>query len=174
MIRVMCGKSEAGAVEVEGHPGIFTREFAHGKVVWMREMNGYNDSDFYATYLDGDEFKEVMYASTRGWSYAAHADIDATPEVLGRWEEYHRLAACQEQIGRQLREERTPRVGKRVKVVKGRKVPLNTEWWVVSEESRTYSHYQSRYGVPTVRLGLRSDDGQHAWTASSNVEVIAV
>jgi hypothetical protein len=172
MIRVICDKSEVGAVECKDHPGIFTREFAHGVVVSTREMNGYDDSDFFATYLDGDTFREVEYATTRGWTYAAHASIDATPEVMARWVEYNRLCDCQARARREALEEATPRVGKRVKVVKGRKVPLKTEWWVVSEEARSFSHWQAKYGKPSVRLGLRSDSGIYAWTDSGNVEVL--
>ena len=43
--------------------------FAVGRVISMREANGYHDSDFYATYMrDDGTLGELEYASTRGWS----------------------------------------------------------------------------------------------------------
>lgn len=56
---------------------------AIGRTISLREMNGYDDSDFYATFLDGFGcIAEYQYASTRGWSYANYAERDATPEVM--------------------------------------------------------------------------------------------
>ena len=81
---------------------IYVREFAKGCVVKMREMNGYHDSDFYATYWNGEEFVETCYASTRGWTYPNGAMCDATPEVLDRWiahkDRQYRVAAVHQRI----------------------------------------------------------------------------
>lgn len=61
---------------------IWLRTFAVGKVVALRERNGYDDSDFYATYLGEDGgFHETQYATTRGWTYPNGASVDATPEI---------------------------------------------------------------------------------------------
>lgn len=88
-IRVMCSADhpDAKTVKVDGTT-VTVRDFADGCVVSLSEANGYHDSDFFATYYDAetDSFKRVMYATTRGWTYAAGASIDATPEVREKWQ----------------------------------------------------------------------------------------
>ena len=77
--------------------------FAKGKVVSLREANGYHDSDFYATFLnDNGEFVDYCYASTRGWTYANGATIDATPETM---EAYAAHITAQNESARRAREE---------------------------------------------------------------------
>jgi hypothetical protein len=61
-------------------------DYAHGMVVSEREMNGYDDSDFYATYWDGEKFVETMVGTTRGWSYPCGSNIDAGPELMAQYE----------------------------------------------------------------------------------------
>jgi len=62
--------------------------YAVGRVVSERECNGYDDSDFLATYCNGNgEFKEVLYASTRFPSSGCGARIDAPPELVDAWRE---------------------------------------------------------------------------------------
>jgi hypothetical protein len=50
-----------------------------GAVLYTREQNGYDDSDFYAGVYDAEanEVREVMYATTRGWTYHNGAGVDA-------------------------------------------------------------------------------------------------
>lgn len=59
-----------------------------GRVLSLRERNGYHDSDFLATVWTDDGPKEIEYASTRGWTYFNGAEIDATPEVLEVYRQY--------------------------------------------------------------------------------------
>lgn len=63
--------------------------------------------------------------------------------------------------------------GKTIKVVKGRKVPLGT----IGECFWMGSFDNSKYGDPwgiytTVRIGLKTPEGQVYWTALNNVEVV--
>jgi hypothetical protein len=54
-----------------------------------REMNGYDDSDFYMTVWDEEknEPREIMFASTRGWTYPSYGSfVDATPEVRAKYD----------------------------------------------------------------------------------------
>lgn len=63
-----------------------------GKVLAKYEKNGYNDSDFYAV-VETDKpgvFTTVEYASTRGWTYLNGATVDATPEVVARYEAFRK------------------------------------------------------------------------------------
>lgn len=62
-------------------------KWAEGRVVNTREANGYHDSDFFATYLtDEGTFSEYQYATTRGWTYANNANIDATDDVAADYQ----------------------------------------------------------------------------------------
>lgn len=61
---------------------------------------------------------------------------------------------------------------KRVKVVKGRKVPHGTEgecFWMGSYDN---SKYGDPWGIyTTVRIGIKDDNGTVYWTALDNVEL---
>lgn len=146
---LMCDASEPGAVLNEywtknsgANPPrpIYIKEYYAGCVVSLREMNGYDDSDFYATVYDAaeDKFKEVCYASTRGWTYPNNAVIDASAEVMEKYaahlaylaEGYKALKA--EMDGKKVS------VGDKVKVVGGRKVPLGTIGYVASIADNPY------------------------------------
>lgn len=72
----------------EGPEGLHTYETHHGLCVAEREHNMYDDSDFYMVVLDEetDTFKEVMFASTRGWTYPCMASHrDAPKDLLDRY-----------------------------------------------------------------------------------------
>lgn len=77
-----------------------------GKVIREYERNGYDDSDFYAVVWDEEkqEPRHVMWGTTRAWTYACGCTIDATPDVLEKynawcklrdaaWREYHKQEA---------------------------------------------------------------------------------
>lgn len=89
-ITVMCDEKDA---DRSFHYGgdkehlIHTKTYAIGKVVSLRESNGYNDSDFYATYYDEekDTFVTIEYATTRAWCYPNNASIDASPELMQKF-----------------------------------------------------------------------------------------
>ena len=130
-----------------------------------REMNGYDDSDFYMLVWDAErgEPREILFASTRGWSYPSYGSkADATPEVLaayGAWAEAQRVQQAEWDREARAREIRT---GRRVEVFKGRKVAKGTVgecFWIGD----------GRYGV---RVGIKNAQGEVFWTAASNVRVI--
>lgn len=54
-----------------------------GCVLFLREHNGFEDSDFYALVYnkDTDKFEEIEYGSTR-YAGGGVAHVDATPEIL--------------------------------------------------------------------------------------------
>lgn len=158
-ITYLCDKSTPGAVEHDmhaegyGESGTFyTLTIAHGCVVELRERNGYHDSDFEALYWDEDSkaFRWCEYASTRGWTYPAHAEIDATPEVRARWDaelERARQAAI-------ARERAIPKKGRIVEILpnngkaKGLAGRTGRIFWMQEQRSRfgTWS-YGWRVGV---------------------------
>lgn len=175
-ITVMCSAGDPGATlytnagfGVTGESKIYTRTFAHGCVVGEREANYYDDSDFYATYWDAEagEFKEVMFASTRGWTYAAGAVVDATPEVMAKWEAHLEAKAAE----RRAYQATLPRVGRMVRIVpnNGKAKHLAGQVGVIFWMQEQRSRYGS-WHVGT-RVGVRVDD-EKAFLDSSKVEVI--
>lgn len=71
------------------HPDQQPREFQYlyeGCVLDTRQMNGYDDSDFYALCWDEAEGRVVRYtyASTRCWTYMNGAVVDAPAELRMR------------------------------------------------------------------------------------------
>lgn len=65
-----------------------------GMCISERERNMHDDSDFFMTVWSESLNKpvEIMYASTRGWSYPAmNSFVDATPEVLQKYNEYCKM-----------------------------------------------------------------------------------
>lgn len=133
-----------------------------GLVVDLGEINGYDDSDFYAVVWDTNkqEPKRVIYASTRGWSYANSAVIDATPVIAAAYQAYK--DEQDRQFHNRKRAERLMRVerGKVVKVVRGRKLPKGLV-------GRCFWVGQTAYGFS---VGIETPMGRE-FTALKNVEV---
>lgn len=135
-----------------------------GKVVRISERNGYHDSDFYATYLHDDgTFRTDMYCTTRGASNGS-ADVDATPDVWKKWDEYKarlRRARLKEADEKHYKEgtgiydwER----GDIIEIYRGRKVPVGT----VGE---CFYTRPQQWGL---RIGLKDSDGNVFWTWGRN------
>jgi hypothetical protein len=146
-----------------------------GLVLQTGEHNHYDDSDFYAVVWNpaAGQPQEIEYATTRGWTYRNTATPDATPEVLAAydaWQAERTRKAAEQQAAAELA---TPRPGKTVRVVKGRKIPAGTvatvAWY---GEGRVYGGSARRQGIAPMRVGL-SVDGTSVYTDASNVEVIA-
>jgi len=150
-----------------------------GAVLSTGEVNGYDDSDFFATVWDeaSGSIKRVEYATTRGWTYLNGAAVDATPEVREKAAKFYAALALAANLSKAAATARKPEIGKRVKVVKGRNVPKGTEgdiFWV--GEGRYFGPVpRYRTGAWSTaaprRLGIRDDAGTTHWTAETNVEV---
>ncbi len=129
-IRVMCDADHPDATKDEywstdDNP-VYTRTYAEGCVVSLREMNGYNDSDFYATYYDEatETFKQVCYGSTRGWCYPNGAAVDATEEIRALWEDEQLRRDRSYRISQKLRLRREQNEAARAAGFTGRMDPL--------------------------------------------------
>lgn len=83
-------KEEAPADAVwSAHHQVWTWKEEVGLCLCEREANYYNDSDFYMTIWDEatDQPKEVMFATTRGWSYPAlGSSVDARPDIRAKYD----------------------------------------------------------------------------------------
>jgi len=185
-IRMMCDAGTPGAVRDDhwsrSGPEIFVKTEHEGMVVSMREINMRDDSDFLATYYDPetDSFKEVTYASTRGWTYPNGAWIDATPEVAAKWEAKLAADRAAAEAAYEARKAATPDRGKRVRLIVGKRanhkkgeaaIPAGTEgevfWYGEDRFTRSYSYF----GKP-MRVGVTLDDGRKVFLSAGNVEVV--
>lgn len=89
--------------------GLHTYETHVGLCVAERERNMYDDSDFYMVVLnpETDRFEEVLFASTRGWTYPCMASHrDAPKELMDRYHaELQAKRDALEEAGRRRYEE---------------------------------------------------------------------
>lgn len=200
-IFTMCDAKTPGAVKSEywsKNTGrdLFLVESYKGCVVNTWERNGYNDSDFIATVWDeaSSTLKSVEYASTRGWSYPNHAEVDATPEVKAKVAALEAEQARLDEEKRALREARTPTNGKRVVVVKA--VTRGKNQVAVGAEGEVFyfgedkffngNRYLNGHQLHLIhalglrdprtgnRVGIKLDDGRKIFVRALNVEVKGV
>lgn len=167
---------------VSDYPGakgpLYMKTSFVGCVVNLREMNGYDDSDFYATVWDADQqrFREIEYGTTRFWTYPNHANIDGTPEVMERYKAH--LEAVRQYGNESLHqiEIADPTVGKTVDVIGGRKHKGKTGriFWRGANQFRTY--YRNGYNRPDAmsnqRLGIETESGEKFFIPAEQVKVI--
>lgn len=168
-----------------------------GLVLGDREWNCYDDSDFYAVIWDPEKRRPfaAVFNTTRYYS-TGRCQIDATDEVRAAYDAwYAEKAQCE--LGAEMAEETmTPHVGKRVKVVKGRKIPKGTEGvvtWYGEDRWNPDVRYGRGHYVPSrmaaflddnsdrynpmgrrsgFRVRLRLDNGSEVFTSAENVEVL--
>lgn len=111
-----------------------------GAVLADREENGYHDSDFYAVVWDEIEqrCKKIEYNTTR-FAGGGSCSIDATEEVKQKAQEWLEEYYFRTLLDKSKRQSKMPEEGKRVRVVRGRKVPHGTEGFVFLKQAQTYS-----------------------------------
>lgn len=175
---------------------LFLETTHHGLVLSTHERNGRDDSDFIAVVWNAEkgEPQSIEYASTRGWSYSNHAEVDATPETLAAVAAYRAEQARQTERQRIAHEAKTPCTGKLVRVVSGRKIPVGTEgtvfWFGKAREFGNYPrngymahgaamHAYAKSLAPYafdprdgMRVGLLTASGTKLFTDAKNVEVV--
>lgn len=124
----MCDASTPGAVRDEYWSkqreggAIFLQETHKGLVISLHEINGHDDSDFYAVVWNDAEGKceQVTYGTTRAWTYPNYAVVDATPDVRAKVEALHAKQVAAAAADAALRRYKTPDKGKQVRVIKAR------------------------------------------------------
>ena len=198
-IRTMCSATDEGAKLDEywtkqAKHDIYLQETHKGLVLELREVNGRDDSDFYAVVWNPEkqEPERVCYASTRGWSYPNGANVDATPEVLEAYATWQQKLRDERRARLAAQEAATPRKGKRVKVVKavtqGKNVVALGEqgavFWIGAKRqygyksralseaqalARSYGFYDER---DDMRVGVLMDDGRRVFIDATKVEVV--
>jgi len=138
-----------------------------GAVLDTRERNYHDDSDFYAVVWDGQAITSVEYDTTR-FAGGGNAWVDATDEVKAQAREYLKKWAFRWLANETYVEAKKVEVGKRVTVVKGRKLAHGLEGVVLREWEQRSQYGTWSYGK---RVLLRLDDGTTVWTGMQNVAV---
>ena len=181
-VTMMCEPGTPGAVRSdywskEGRD-IWMVTTHKGLVVGLREMNGYDDSDFYATVWNEEKGapEEIMYASTRGWTYPNGAAVDATDEVKAKYAAYTAKLAAAARAAAGGR--RPPSPGQ------GQEGPDDPERQG-QERHRGRGDRHDLLGrrrqvrpellrrAPKLRVGFDADDGRKVFIAGDAVEVVA-
>ena len=135
---------------------------------------GDGKSSFYATYYDAetDTFKSPSYGSTYCYGdRTSNAKVDAPAELIKMWQERVRKAEG-ERAERARREYRLReyRHGDKVRVVKGRKVPVGTEGVIFFKRAGDYG---VTLGISP--SGVKGSNGLYndaVWVALNNCEVL--
>lgn len=143
-----------------------------GAVLDTFERNGYDDSDFCAVVVDGENVKVVEYASTRYWTYHNQAVVDATPETIATATAWYRARWTQFTIEDAHEQATTVSKGKRVRslMTRGKNVGITGEvkWHGVDG-------YRPHYGgcAAPMRVGIKVDGEQKLrYLPAERVEVI--
>lgn len=108
-----------------------------------------------------DDFITVWYACDRS-DYMDTMTIDAAPELFTLYKTRQEAAARVRREREELITLMTPAKGKRLEVIKGRKVPLGTIgecFWIGN----------NGYGTS---VGIKDSTGKVHWTAVTNVQVV--
>jgi hypothetical protein len=105
MIRIFAdkvdGQYETGSFSLLRYAGkdmVMVEKFV-GMTVKEYEKNFYDDSDFYAVCWDEEKqtFVDVLYATTRGWTYSCGCEVDASEELLAKYKEFLKAKEKEEQ-----------------------------------------------------------------------------
>ena len=169
-----------------GRWGQWMAEVYRGQVVGLRERNGYDDSDFFAIVFDGEEAREIMYATTRGWTYPAGASIDASDELMEKYREYKREKARQWQEHIRAEKAKIPYEGKTVQFKRSatkrqkyqyKKGDTGKVFWFGQDRyQRVYHGTKNQItGVEFpwyYRIGVLLANGTRVFAAATTVEVI--
>ena len=144
-----------------------------GCVYGLGEHNYYNDSDFYALYLDIENgtLGSEEYDTTR-FAGGGVADIDLSFDMLNEWWKKAKDVQA-EAIRKSMRmEAEEVSRGKVVVVNRGRKVPHGVTGEVFWMRDVNYDSYGRDCGKET-KIGLRDDNDNVYWTYAKNVDVVS-
>lgn len=142
-----------------------------GCVIRTWERNGSWDSDFFAdcVNIETGEIDCVEYDTTRcGGCGTAEVDLTETNFRLYQMASYNRVIKKALEVDRNNATK--VEVGKIVKVVKGRKVPIGTVGTVFWQKEVNYDRYGRWYNAQ-MRIGIKDEKGNVWWLNQQNVVV---
>lgn len=135
----------------------------HGCVLSLRERNLYHDSDFFATVWDNKHqcAYEILYASTRFWSYPCAAIVDATDEVKKLYADWCADKQIKWNVYDQECKYYIPKEGKLAKSLTTRGKAKNLEGEIFWIGKSQYTGEQT--------VGIRNNEGRKAYVALDRV-----
>jgi hypothetical protein len=158
-----------------------------GTTLADREENWPDDSDWYVLYWDAERnaIGRDGYRTTRsGGTDSNYAKVDATPEVIEAVrakvteDNVVALRTAEADAWREAADEAISPASKgaKVKVARGRKVPIGTEGTVfwVGEEREYGTFYRNGYNTPlhAARVGFKTDEGTTFFIPAKNLDRI--
>lgn len=141
---------------------IYRKESHQGLVLETTIKDWYDDWDHIAICWNPETEKpeRVMYATSRGWTLANSASVDASDEIQEKYRQYLEAEAKKDRL-------ENPMMGDQVVVVKGRKVPIGVE-------GEMFWMKEQKFGRnTTVRIGIKDSEGEVHWTYLKNVKGVA-
>lgn len=143
-----------------------------GCVIGLWEHNGPWDSDFYARVIDPEKgtIEDIEYDSTCYAPSGNYAEVDLTKENYAKYLKNSFNNQLKAFLKKDIRQSNEIQIGRIVKVVKGRKVPIGTEGKVFYRKEVNYDPYGREWGK-NVKIGIRDDEGNTYWTYEHNVKV---
>lgn len=148
-----------------------------GRVVRTGEMNGYDDSDFYAVVqMDDGSFGRIEYGTTRSWTYMNSAVVDASPEVVAAYKAAEqrayeaRVAWAAEEEAKVAREGREVEVIEPVRKHKSNRRIEAGERGVVFR--RVVDGFKSSRWATVYRVGVELADGTRRYMDEDKVRVV--
>lgn len=143
-----------------------------GLCLFDREMNGYDDSDFYMTVWNDEkqEPEEIMFASTRGWTYPCYGSKpDATPEVRAKYEAWKAARQEERRLAAIEAERKAPRKDKILKVVNGRPKTTEKRKLDLGVTGVCFWRGMTPFGES---VGIKLETGEKLFTSIKNVMVV--
>ncbi len=141
------------------------RDFT-GCVLSVREMNGYSDSDFFATVWDEEQgcVREIFDGTTRAYAPTKYHKADASPAIRAKAMAWYVQNPQVRAVAKAALESRRAKVsvGDQVEVEAGRKLPKGTQgqvFWVGRDS----------FNPKAYRVGLVLADGSKVFTSLGNV-----
>ncbi len=121
----------------------------------------YTDYGMIVYNMEKGSFDTIWYGSDRN-DNMPHATVDASPEMFAKWEALQTAQREARYAREELTRVMTPERGKRLEVIRGRKVPHGTIgdcFWIGN----------NGYGVS---VGIKDNAGKVYFTSIDNVQVI--
>ena len=142
-------------VMVQRYQGATIREY---------ERNYYDDSDFYAVVWDEEkqEPRHIQWATTRAWTYACGCVIDATPEVLEKYNAWCKRRDHAWSVYRKQEKKYIPAKGKTIRSTTRRGKAVGKQGLVTWVGASLYGGMSARF---------ITDDG-YVFVSTDSIEIL--
>lgn len=156
LLTTQFGADRSPLVMVHRYQGATIREY---------ERNGYDDSDFYAVVWDEEkqEPRHIQFATTRAWTYACGCIIDATPEVLEKYNAWCKRRDAAWAAYRALKAKYIPGKGKTIRSTTRRGKAAGKQGLVTWIDKSPYGGISARFVT---------DSGEAVFVSTDSIEIL--